>query len=73
MSVVLLRYVQGIVKVLESGGAAIKKIARVQVNWRHIRPSKETAEQLFHSEKKFRLKKVLIPVGSRKYAYCRKQ
>ena len=28
---------------------------------------------LFHSEKVFRLTKVLIPVGSRKYAYCRKQ
>ena len=37
MSAVLLRYVQGIVKVLESDGGVIEKVAHVQVNGRYIR------------------------------------
>jgi hypothetical protein len=33
-----LRYVQGIVKVLESDGGPTKKVAHVQVNGRYTRP-----------------------------------
>ena len=69
MSVVLLRYVQGIVKVLESGGGAIKKNCTCPSELvPHKTVKGDRGITLFHSEKVFHLTKVLIPVSSRKYA-----